>query len=63
MYQGVNNETIFTCHTYIGYILRGLPGALLATLGIFLPCIKKLSRLLTAVSGTGDFVLSDRRSR
>lgn len=31
--------------------------------GRAVPSIKKLSRLLAAVSGTGDFVLSDSRSR
>ena len=28
---------LFTAATFIGYVLAGLPGALLATLGIFLP--------------------------
>lgn len=31
--------------------------------GRAIPSIEKLSRLLAAVSGTGDFVLSDSRSR
>src|ERR1041385_2288242 len=37
---------VFTTATFIGYILAGIPGALVATLGIFLPGF-----LLVAISG------------
>ncbi|HET6312650.1 MAG TPA: chromate transporter [Chloroflexia bacterium] len=46
----------FTTATFIGYLLGGLPGALVATLGIFLP-----SCVFVAVSG--PFVRRLRRSR
>lgn len=46
----------FTTATFIGYVLGGLPGAVVATLGIFLP-----SFVFVAVSG--PFVRRLRRSR
>ena len=47
---------VFTTATFIGYVLAGVPGALLATLGIFLPAF-----VFVAVSG--PFIPRLRRSR
>jgi chromate transporter len=47
---------VFTTATFIGYIVAGVPGALVATIGIFLP-----SFLLVAVSG--PLIPRMRRSR
>jgi chromate transporter len=47
---------VFTTATFIGYIVAGVPGALVATIGIFLP-----SFLLVAVSG--PLIPRVRRSR
>ena len=46
---------VFTTATFIGYLVAGLPGALLATLGIFLPAF-------AFVAATGPFVARLRRS-
>jgi chromate transporter len=47
---------VFTTATFIGYVIAGFPGAVVATIGIFLP-----SFLLVAVSG--PFIPRLRRSR
>lgn len=46
---------VFTTATFIGYLLEGFPGALLATLGIFLPAF-------VFVAITGPFIPRLRRS-
>jgi chromate transporter len=51
---------VFTTATFIGYLLGGLPGALLATLGIFLPGfvfvagLQPLVRMMRRRAWTGD---------
>ena len=47
---------LFTTATFIGYVLRGLPGGLVATLGIFLPAF-------VFVAASGPLVPRLRRSR
>jgi len=47
---------VFTTATFIGYVVAGIPGAVVATLGIFLP-----SFVLVAISGR--WVAKARRSR
>jgi chromate transporter len=47
---------LFTTATFVGYLVLGLPGALLATLGIFLPSF-------ALVAATGPLIPRLRRSR
>jgi chromate transporter len=53
---------LFTTATFIGYVLAGLPGALLATLGIFLPgfvfvaLLQPLVRIARRHAWTGDLL-------
>ncbi|HEX9121913.1 MAG TPA: chromate efflux transporter [Actinomycetota bacterium] len=53
---------LFTTATFIGYVLAGLPGAILATVGIFLPgfvfvaCLQPLVRAVRRHEWTGDLL-------